>query len=246
MCGYLHRRYAPSDFQQLLDTLGLEAISNTFQEHTSGDSAPSDEHFYPAFGGDASRQIHGLIIQEEEQIQTVDATWWFDCEADGETLVTGPRTTFNARNLGSPFWREALQARRGVVVATGLGESKMINGRRHRFLMEANTPFLLGALYRRFSNGRYACAVITRDSHPRFEPYHDKAFPLFLPPDPEFIRLWLDSSVGQAAEIDHLLAHPVLYPELAISEVKTFRHGQMSLDPIILRSDPDLARNSAR
>jgi hypothetical protein len=62
------------------------------------------EHFYPAFGGAASRRITGMIIQEEGELKSVDATWWFDCqEVDGELVVNNKRTTFNARNLTSPY-----------------------------------------------------------------------------------------------------------------------------------------------
>lgn len=50
---------------------------------------------------------------------------------------------------------------------------------------------ILGAVYQAFPNGKYSCAVITRDEHPRFAPYHDKAFPLFLPHNLDFLKLWL-------------------------------------------------------
>jgi hypothetical protein len=46
------------------------------------------EHFYPAFGGATARRITSMIVQEEGQLKSVDATWWFDCqEVDGELFV---------------------------------------------------------------------------------------------------------------------------------------------------------------
>jgi hypothetical protein len=50
--------------------------------------------------------------------------------------------------------------------------------------------------------------VITRDAHPKMEPYHDKAFPSFLPNEDAFLNLWLSQSVKQHPKIDYVLSHP--------------------------------------
>lgn len=230
MCGYIRRVTDNPDVLKLMEKLGLKG----FDAPLSDDAV---EHYYPAFGGVASRQIRGLSIRNADGIRSIDATWWFDCEPDGDSLKVGKRTTFNARNLTSPYWKGALRHHRGVVVATGLGESKYTDGRKHQYLMTSHKPFLLGALYRPFPNGLYSCAIITRDSHPRFDRYHDKAFPLFLPAEKDFIELWLDPAVLSDPVIDDLLDHPRLYPDLLVTEVKTFKSGVAIGETAVLEAD---------
>ncbi|GBL03872.1 SOS response-associated peptidase family protein [Glaciecola sp. KUL10] len=187
---------------------------------------PSFRHFYPAFGQDTNKTLD-IVIQTKRFKHQVSATWWFDCIESGEDLLTGARTTFNARNLESPYWRRALKYQRAVVFATGIGESKLIGKTRHRYYMQSNGVFALAALYRAFENRKYSCAVITRDAHPKMEPYHDKAFPCFLPMDAKFLNMWLDPNIETHPEIDYLLANPVLYPTLHVQRVKTYRDKQI-------------------
>ena len=99
----------------------------------------------------------------------------------------------------------------------------------HSYLMEAPGALILGALYQRYdSHGQsiYSTAVITRDPHDRFSRYHTKAFPLFLPADPEFIRLWLDPAVKTHPDIDALLAEPKLFYDLRVTPVRTYKSGE--------------------
>jgi len=235
MCGYIGRVTDNPFLQALLIQLGLEELFDPLTD------TPSEiEQFYPAFGSDPKRMIRGLIIEEEGVKKLIDATWWFDCEQRGEELVVGKMTTFNARNLNSPYWKNALKHHRGIVVATELGESKWQGKKKHQYLMHGQQPFLMGALYRKFPNGKYSCAVITRDSHPKFEPYHDKAFPLFLPPEQYFIDLWLNKKITVHRDIDALLHSPKLYPELKVAEVKTFKSGKRIGDELQLSSDLSL------
>lgn len=233
MCGYIRRVTDSPEVKELLEEIGL---GDLFKPLVNQGPAGM-EQFYPAFGGNPARQIRGLIIQEEGKPRLVDATWWFDCTATSEGLEVGKRTTFNARNLDSPYWKGALRHRRGIVLATGIGESKKIDGKKHQYLMEGTQPFLLGALFRPFPNGQYSCAVITRDAHLKFEPYHDKAFPLFLPPTREFTHTWLAEDIPQANEIDDLLEHPRLYATLRVEEVKTFKSGAISPNATLLEAD---------
>lgn len=215
MCGFIKRVTDRPAYRALIKQLGWDDL-------LAGDDVGLQQ-FYPAFGGDSSRQIKGLVIEEGGHTRAVNATWWFDCKEEGDQLVVGKRTTFNARNLDSPFWKGALRHHRGIVVATGIGESKVIEGKKHQFLMESETPFLLGALYRWFPAGHYSCAVITRDEHPKFTPYHEKAFPLFLPIDRDFLDTWLDPDITQADVIDELLTRPRLYTDLQVQEVKSYK-----------------------
>jgi putative SOS response-associated peptidase YedK len=219
MCGYVRRHIGPKTLNEFLELLG---ISGYYEDEND---EPELKHFYPAFGGNPNRTIEGLIIEEDGELKLVDATWWYDCnEVDGEFKV-GERTTFNARNLEGRYWKSAIRHRRAIVVATGLGEGKTIDGKNKHFLVTSDRLLLLGAVYQRFPSGRYSCAIITRDAHPRFEAYHEKAFPLFLPYNVEYLKLWLSQADEQQPQIAHLLASPKIFANLSILPVKTFKGG---------------------
>lgn len=197
---------------------------------------------YPAFGGDINKRIP-LLIYENSVLKQVNAVWWFDAhtDADGITEI-GKRTTFNARNLTSPFWASAVKQSRGLVIASRIGESKLVGKTKHQYLMQSQQPFLLGALYRQLTNGDYACAIITRDAHPKMAAYHDKAFPLFLPNDDLFIEAWLTAKGNVPAEVDHLLNAPKLYPNLHVQRVKSYKSAvpMGKVTDNLLSDHPDL------
>ena len=235
MCGYIRRVNDSPAVQIMLNQIGLGHLASDFV----GTELDGTTHFYPAFGGNPDRQISNLIVPGADGPRTVDATWWFDCEPAGDSLKVGPRTTFNARNLDSHYWKGALRHHRGLVVATGLGESKMIDGKKRQFLMEGDAPFLLGALFRSFDNGCYSCAIITRDSHPRFDQYHDKAFPCFLPASAYFVDQWLNANGTVPDQAAHYLAHPKIVVPLRVEAVKTFKRGQIGTAAEMLSADPE-------
>ena len=217
MCGYIEiNGERPDPIMQNPD----------FSDYLPFIQTHSIKHFYPAFGQDANKTLD-IVIQTNEIKHQVSATWWFDCVESGDDLITKNRTTFNARNLESPYWQHALKRRRAVVFATGIGESKLVGKTKHQYYMQSNGIFALAALYRPFDNGKYSCAVITRDAHAKMAPYHDKAFPCFLPMDAHFLNLWLDPQVQSHPEIDYLLANPVLYPTLHVQRVKTYKDKQV-------------------
>ncbi|GEM_PF-2166306 len=183
----------------------------------------NDYTAYPAFGGDTSRRIP-LVVYENGDVKQVDAIWWFDAHVTEEGVTEiDKRTTFNARNLESSYWKSSLKRNRGLVIASKIGESKLVGKTKHQYLMQSQQPFMLGALYRKLQNGDYTCAIITRDAHPKMEAYHDKAFPLFLPNDDEFIRAWLIEKDTIPAKVDHLLNEPKLYPNLHVQRVKSYK-----------------------
>lgn len=196
------------------------------------------KRYYPAFGQDPNKTID-IVIEENGELKQVAATWWFDCTDSFDGFQVGSRTTYNARNLDSPYWRGALHNHRAIVLATGIGESKIVGKTKHQYYMQSDEVFVLGALYRKFSEGRYSCAVITRDAHPKMEPYHDKAFPAFLPNNDPFLKLWLSQSVKQHSAIDNELNHATLYPSLKVQRVKTYKDKvpYKSFEPVVLTSD---------
>lgn len=231
MCGYARRHVSTRQLRELADLLSSPTL-------LLNQGVECLAHFYPAFGGVASKQLNDLVIESSNGLSTVDATWWFDCSEEGNGLVVNnKRTTFNARNLSSPYWRSAIRHSRGVFVATGIGEGKMANGKNRHYLVESDTPILLGCVYRAYPNGSYSTAIITRDKHLRFEKYHDKAFPLMLPHDSEFLKLWLSDTPESHPTIADLLERPQIFNNLKITWVKTFKHAQPLADPQYLAAD---------
>jgi putative SOS response-associated peptidase YedK len=228
MCGYIE---VDGERQDPVMQFPEREIAQQF-------SAKMFKRYYPAFGQDPDKTID-IVIEEEGKLKQVAATWWFDCSDSFEGLRVGNRTTYNARNLESPYWRGALLHNRAIVLATGIGESKIVGKTKHQYYMQSEDVFVLGALYRKYSEGRYSCAVITRDAHPKMEPYHDKAFPAFLPNDDRFLKLWLSKSVQQHSAIDNALHYPTLYPTLKVQRVKTYKDKvpYQSFEPQILTSD---------
>jgi len=230
VCGYIRRVTDNAYVKALLISVGLEDLVAEFKSE-----AGKIEHFYPAFGGDPTKVIKKLLIHEGGSVKVIDATWWFDCTTEGDTLRVGERTTFNARNLDSSFWRGALKHHRALVVATGLGESQAVSGKKQHYLMEADQgAFLLGALYRKFSNGKYCCAVITRPALETFAQYHEKAMPLFIPAEKSAVAEWLNPDVEQSQRLQELLNRPVIAADLTVTPVKSFKSGTANGEPGVI------------
>jgi hypothetical protein len=70
-------------------------------------------------------------------------------------------------------------------------------------------------------------------------PFHDKAFPLFLPMSPKFLDIWLDPTIQSHPKIDFLLNNPSLFPTLHVQRVKTYKDkvAMKSSPPVTLISD---------
>jgi putative SOS response-associated peptidase YedK len=244
MCGYSKRRVSQEDLEAYMEAYRIAKARFNFPVGPE----PVTQHFYPAFGGAANKQIKDLIIREDGEVKTVDATWWYHCiESNGQLIVDNKLTTFNARNLENRYWRDGIRHHRGILIASAIGEgkeeTKIINGiekkKKHSYLVEGETPLYIGAVYRRYPNHLYSTAIITRNEHPRFSQYHDKAFPLFLPADPAFLELWLSDEPETHPAIAHLLENPRIFNRLIITEVKTFKDAK-SLGPTVFL-EPDEA-----
>lgn len=221
MCGYVRRHIGPKSLKEFLELLGVQG----YYDEPENDE-PELKHFYPAHGKAVNRTIDGIIINEDGQLKYVTATWWYHCEEKNGELKVGYKTTFNARNLHLEFWRDAISKHRAIVVATGIGEGKKDEyGKDHHYLVTSDRIMLLGAVYQKFPSGKYSCAIITRDEHPRFERYHDKAFPLFLPHNLAFLKLWLSDVGDDHPQIAALLGAPRIFADLTITPVKTFKAG---------------------
>lgn len=220
MCGFVSYENAtireyPKWTDDLNFTSSLSAVLQTWPNYQG----------YPAFGGDTQKRVPILVCEQGEYKQ-VSAIWWFDAFCEDNVSYLGKRTTFNARNLDSPFWKSALNRNRALVLATHLGESKWVGKTKHQYLMQSEQPFLLGAVYRQLENGDYCFAIITRDAHPKMTPYHEKAFPFFLPLQSDFLGLWLGEEPANNNEIQTLLEAPKLFPTLHVQRVKTYKNKQ--------------------
>lgn len=235
MCAFIQRSISEATLQQCLAEMGWSALQNEDPQDQPA-LVSGQWQFYPAFGGQAQRQIKGLVcakrlLGDGDQTvwhpQAVNATWWFDCQSQGHTLRVGSRTTFNARNLQSPFWRSAVAGQRALVLATGVGETHVVNGRKIHYLMVAEQPFFLGALYQQHRNGLFSCAVITKQPTPGFAQFHEKAAPLILPADSDLLNQWLDPQVNafDNPSLARLMMEPSLPISLAVTPVKTFKAG---------------------
>lgn len=90
MCGYARRHITVDKLRKFVDLIQVPPESL---------AAPELRHYYPAFGGAASRTLD-LVVGGEGGRRVIGATWWFDCQEEVDTLrVNNQRTTFNARNL---------------------------------------------------------------------------------------------------------------------------------------------------
>ncbi|WP_323816572.1 SOS response-associated peptidase family protein [Cellvibrio sp. NN19] len=223
MCGYLRRHVTPRDLRAFLDLLGVKSNDIDWGENEPEYDIPKLEHFYPAWGGNTSRTIKRLLVEEQGELKLVDATWWYHAqEVDGQ-VVLGSKKTFNARNLHYAFWSNAINHRRAIAIVTGVGEGKNVNGKDVHYLIESDDFLLLGAVYQRFPSGQYTCSIITRDSDPQYQLYHENSFPLFLPNDVETLKLWLGTATADHPKIKEMLDNPKVVNDLAITPVKTFK-----------------------
>lgn len=224
MCGFIRRVTDSPHVKAVLDSIGVETT---------------------VAGGDFRPQalLQGLIIEEDNVLQAVDAIWWYELrQRDNRWVPNGDITSFNSRDLSKRRWIEPLNVRRGLVVADAIGESNPIpdSKKKQQFLMQAPAGLILGALYKTWASDAgliYSASIITRNPHPRFSQYHNKAFPLFLPNNRNFLQLWLSKDVKQHAEIDALLRAPRLFTELSVTQVKTYKSGEALGETRLLAAD---------
>ena len=183
---------------------------------------PLEQHY-------TRRLNKGLIRFREGEYVMQDAYWWYQLKRDSATGNFVPDyklTTFNARNLSSDYWSKAFRTRRGIVVASQIGESEGSE----RFLMQASEPLYLAALYQDWTNKNgskvSSYAIVTRPPHPRFAEYHSKSTPLMLPADSELLSAWMAPEPLPSGLADELSANAVLRADLSVTPVKTYARAE--------------------
>jgi putative SOS response-associated peptidase YedK len=226
MCGYI-------------EVNGEQHSIMLFSEHEIVNQFTSRlfKRYYPDFGQDPNKTID-IVIEENGELKQVAAARWFDYSDSFEGLRVGTRTTFNARNLDSSYWQCALQITGLLYWIKGSVSQKLWVKQSINTICKAK-KYLYLARCRVNLAMKDIAVVITRDAHPKMEPYHHKAFPCFLPNDDQFLQRWLSQSVQQHPEINKELNFPTLYPTLKVQRVKTYKdkvHYQ-SFSPVILHSD---------
>ncbi len=194
---------------------------------------------YPVSQNYQRRPVTGLITAVPGGGYSMStAVWWYAMKMDAGQWVPNEKvTSFNARNLQSPLWKEAIAQRRGVVFASEVGES---NGR-DRYLMRSTEGLALGAVYRDWVAPSGAAvrsmAIITRPPHARFSRYHDKSIPCFLPLDVDVLKCWLDPALPTSDAIERMLETPRLYSDLNVTRVKTYQRGEALAAAELLSKD---------
>ena len=228
MCGFVRNVTDSPVVQELMARIGLGDLAERLR------------------GGPSylRQSLRDMIFATPALLHLRDAVWWYAHKRqEGRYVPDWDITSFNARNLDRPRWRDALQHRRGLIIVDTLGESNPVPGRKtpQRYLMESETPMLIGTLYQEWPDGSLSAAVITRDPHPQYSRFHAKSMPLFLPEDEKFIALWLDPSVTSHPRIDAVLAEPRLYHDLHVTPVVSYKSARAQGETVVIPRDPDAA-----
>ncbi len=182
---------------------------------------------YPFQRSYQRRMVHCLVTSQENDYSMSDAVWWFAMKhKEGKLVPNEKYTSFNARDLDKPLWREATKTSRGLMFATELGESQG----KSRYLMKSKTGFALGCLYKDWltpdGEAARSFAVITRPATPGFAKFHKKAMPLFLPMDITVIEEWLAPDIDTSPLIEKILQSSRLYCDLEITPLKSYKHSE--------------------
>ena len=214
MCGYFGNLHESPAVIDLLNQLNIPLPYPTGQ-------------WYPR------RWCEGLITAEENGFSLSKAMWWYQIQnEDGNWKPNEKITSFNARDLDKPLWRNAAQTRRGIVIGTEIGESQG----KLRHLMRADEPFALGTLYKEWDKNTRSFSVITRHPHSRFAHYHEKSTPLFIPLDADTIQTWLCEDINHPSN-QNLLAEAKLPVDFQVTPVKTYKHADATGDTQLLVKD---------
>lgn len=221
MCGYFANQFRQQEEQAL-----LAALERTLT--------------YPKGQWYQRTVVPGLITARSAGYEVSEAMWWYALrKEEGRWQRNEDITSFNARNLDNRLWKDAIRTRRGIVIASEIGEAQ---GRDH-YLMRSKTPLVMGVVYRDWPQPEGApvrsMALVTRPPHPRFSRYHSKSIPCFLPLDVGFLKSWLDPTITDSTDIHWLLDHPKIYNDLDVVKVKTYKRAEPLAEPERLEKDVD-------
>ncbi len=182
-----------------------------------------------------------LVTATASGYQHSTAMWWYAMKwTDGKLVPNMEITSFNARNLSGRMWRKPMDERRGLVIATEIGETQ---GKSRYLMRTTGQPLAIGTLWQDSRHGEgvtRSFALITRPATPAFARYHEKAMPLFLPWNDDILQHWLDPAVSADDPlIQSLVDNPRVTADLEVTPVKTFKRGEPVGASETLAADPD-------
>ena len=224
MCGFVKNVTDSPAVQELMIQLGMGELVGKIR------GGPSYNR----------QSLRDMIIATPSLLHVRDTVWWYALKPElGKYVPNWDVTSFNARNLGSPMWRNAIRERRGLIIVDTIGESNPIPGRKTpvKYLMESEEPMLIGTVYKEWDDGTFSAAIITRDPTPGFKAFHEKSMPLFLPPTEEFVSVWLDPNIKTSPLIEQVLNEPKLYNDLWITPVESYKSAKRKGETVLLKAD---------
>ena len=215
MCGY---------FANLTPTKEIIEVSNQLNLQLPNEPARAYQR----------QNFNALITKDNEQIEAQQAMWWYALKFEhNEFKVDNRITSFNARDLNKPLWKDAFELRRGLVFATEIGEGQTTGKHNQQYLMQSKTGFALGCVYQNWyhpidSTLMRSFAVITREPNPKYAQYHKKSTPIFLPLEAEVLDKWLspeplDDSLNRYTE------QAVLTCDFEVMPVQTYQQMESLL-----------------
>ena len=138
-------------------------------------------------------QIVPIVINEREEVKTVEANWW--CQFDGSKEWSTKYATFNAnieKLEKSPLWKNLLSSKRCLMPVTSFYEWPEKGKPPMEIFANDGKPFALAGLWSNwFENGepKHSFAVITTHPNEFMKPVHN-AMPVVLE-DVDMQKLWL-------------------------------------------------------
>ena len=185
MCGYFGNLHESPVVINLFNQLGIpltnapptkikqpqflpvqEDFLSPSHDENNTDNNPFIGQFYPR------DRVANLITHEDGQFNFSEALWWYQLRYSHNGLIADESiTSFNARELHKPLWRDAIRYRRGLIIATEIGESQEDK----RYLMKSDNAFGLGVIYKDWKIDNMilrSMAVITRPPHERLSLIH--------------------------------------------------------------------------
>ncbi len=137
------------------------------------------------------------VVRDDDGVRTLDIMrWGFPPPPRARAPVT------NVRNLGSPFWRAALNRpdRRCLVPVTEFCEWEGEPGSKVErwFNLPASSLFAFAGVWRPTEDGK-AFAFLTCEPNPMVSAIHRKAMPVIL--NPEDYESWLNGEVESACSL---------------------------------------------
>ena len=191
-------------------------------------------HELPLFNIGPSMSVPIITADEPDKIQWVK--WGFIPSWASDNKATPPQ--INARKesvLEKPYFREAIQKRRCLVLLDGYFEWKVVNKatRIPYFIhLKNNEAFAVAGIYEKW-NETNAFSLITQEPNDSLTKVHDR-MPAILLPEQE--KLWLDKAKTGKESVS--LIYPYPQEKMNFYTVSKRLNGTFNNDPKLLIPTP--------